>query len=201
MRIVQLLSLGIACSLFCAGMPYSAWAARTGSHSLSTNDAIFERLIDQQLRTQSRFQAGLPAPGSVRILRTLVLAYGAAVIGTYPLRPTQRGCSGTLRMTAFKAGTHWRTGGFETNKTCLSTRVPLEFVWSRSFWGTKTLLVLSGRALSGVASIEIIRERSRAAVTLQNGAFVVEGSHEGIRLVQALDAHGRVLYQTKLVGH
>lgn len=169
----------------CISLRYPAGTTVRHIHPPATSDSAFLRLINQRLREPSPVKTNLPSPGSVRILRTLVLNDTAAVIGTYPLRHAARGCSGTIRMTAFRSGPRWDTGGFEANKTCLSMRLPLEFGWSRSVWGERTLLVLSGRALPSVASVRLIhRLGSSTKVPLHNGAFIIFGSHTGIRLVQ-----------------
>lgn len=201
MRTIRRVSLcGVFIGILSFGMCYPAWSADRPLHPAPNNDTTLLRLLNQQLREQAHFQTGLPSPGSVRILRTLVVSYGAAVVGTYPLRHAGRGCSGTLYMTAFRSRNRWVGGGLSAHKTCLSARLPLEFVWSWSVWGDHTLLVVSGRALPDVASLRIFRGRRGTSVPLHNGAFVILGAGAGIRLVQALDSHNHVLYQTKPVG-
>jgi len=112
----------------------------------------------------------------------------------YPLRRSEAGCVGTIALPIVYVDKHWHIGGWFAGWSCLSRQIPFTFdYYSTSF--LNNFSVVYARALPVVRSIKVIKSQGEYVISPHNGVYLAFAACTDIQRVQALDVHGRVLYE------
>jgi len=166
---------------------------------LSSRNVVFELLVDEAMIDFSRSAPpGLQPIGGAHIAYALQVKNAAFILATFALRHPKPSCVGELQVPAFYQQHHWDRTGYTAGVSCLSRHVPMEFQCGFAVHNQDSLEVVFGRMLPMVRTIILFQGQRRIVVRIRDNSFVMTGSCSGIRLVQALDGHGHVVYQKRL---
>lgn len=193
------IKLALPFTMLIVGMPLTAtYGARgTGGNS----NAVFVRLVDQEVRYLSRTDPTLPPARRIHISGTLVQHSGAAIVVAYPLRHPKTGCTGIGWMFAVRKGNQWVTEApLQLRESCLSAKLPLDLHWAYTWSSRYRGDIVFGRTSPAIHTLRFSQRTGTSVIHITHSFFLISARCTSVKRVQAVDAQGRVIYETRLHG-
>lgn len=179
----------------------SSYLARGITRPDGGSEAALVKLIDQEVKYQSRTDPSLPAARSVHIVSTLIQRTGAAIIVTYALKHPAPGCLGIGWMFAVRTDNRWVAATpLQFHESCLSAKVLIDLRWAKIRSIRYSGDVVYGRTAPSIHTLRVVKHASMLIAPIRHNSFLISASCASVQRVQGLDAHNHVLYATKLPG-
>jgi len=164
----------------------------------TTWDQLIRQVMDELALDVStpgglEYNFHLQPKGPAHIVTTIKQGNAAFVVALYSLRYPPPGCLGQLAVSTVEMQHSWGHAGWGARITCISRIVPLDIVFNHAFGSHYRINVVYGRAMPVVRAVRIIRGRRSFLIPVKGTFFGVVGGCLGVRLVQALDARGRII--------